>query len=342
MDAPRGPQADPRAPRYAAIADLIALSIEEGRLPPGLVLTEDPIARLVGTSRTPVRMALGTLLDRGVLERFDGRGFLVRGAEGPEGGTRPVRARLTAPMLGIADGLPADPQPAAAARIARDVEERLAGALPFGSWRISEQAAADHYEVSRTVIREVLSRLEDRGLVRKDRSHWVIGPLTARDIAHYFAVRGRLEPLALLDSAPRIPAREIAAMRQRIEEGLARGAAMGAAVFDALETDLHVTLLARSPNRHLLRMIRQSQLALVVNRVFAATVGTQSFVPAFREHAIVLEFITRGSHGLAAQALEEHLRLSASRTRQRLMAISVFPEPELPRYLTRVEDRLSP
>jgi DNA-binding GntR family transcriptional regulator len=321
---------DRPAPRYSTIEALIASAIREGRLAPGLVLTEEPIARLFGTSRTPARKALSDLLERGLLERFDGRGLLVPGSGG-----QPVRERLTADMLGVPEA-PPEPQPVSAERIAQDFEAALTRALPFGSWRISEPAAAEHYEVSRTVIRELLSRLQDRGIVRKDlRSHWVIGPLTARDVAHYFAVRGKLEPLALFESAPRMPPREIEAIAGRLAEGLAQGDALSADALGAIETDLHVTLLSRSPNPHLLRMIRQSQIALVVNRVFASFVGTRAFGMAIREHAMVLEFIMRGAHEMAARALEEHLRLSAARTRQRLMAVSVFPRPGLPRYLLR-------
>ncbi|MCP4381775.1 MAG: GntR family transcriptional regulator [Hyphomicrobiales bacterium] len=330
MSANRPFAADRPAPRYVAIESLLSDAIGSGRLPPGTVLTEEPIARIFGTSRTPVRTALGELLAKGLLKRFEGRGFLVNGAAA----TMPLRTPLTHEMLGLEEGEPAAPQQATAARIISDFEEVLTRALPFGLYRINEQAAADHYDVSRTVIRELLSRFQDRGLVGKDRrSHWIVGPLTARDIAHHFAVRGKLEPLALEGSAPHMPAAEIDAMSRRLEAGLDNIDELTAKGFDDLETDLHVRLLARAENQHLLRMIHQSQLALVVNRMFVSHVGARAFRVPFREHAIVLEFIMRGSHGAAAAALEEHLTLSAERTRRRLMATSVFPNPTLPKYL---------
>ncbi len=189
---------------------------------------------------------------------------------------------------------------------------------------------------SRTVIRELLSRLQDRGLVGKDaRSHWIVGPLTARDIAHYFAIRRQLEPLALLESGPRQPGAVLGAMCGRIDAALADPAGLSSTAVTGLETDLHVELLARSPNPHLLRMIGQSQIALVVNQVFGAVVGVRPFAIALREHAIVFEFARRGAWEAAAQSLGHHLDLSAERTRQRLMAISVFPSPDLPAYLQR-------
>lgn len=318
---------DKPAPRYAAIERRLEAAIRSGALPAGAVLTEGPIAALFGTSRTPVRTALGVLADRGLLARFDGRGFVAPGAAAPR------RIRLTPEMLGLAAEIEPEPKTVAAERIEGAVEDAIAAALPFGRFRISEQAAAGAFNVSRTVIRELLSRLQDRGLVAKDvRSHWVVGPLTARDVAHYFAIRGRLEPLALAESAPRLPAAEIAAAHARTERALDEADA--ARVADC-EVDLHIRLLSAAPNPHLLRMIRQSQIALVVNRVFAAHVGARPFDGALREHAIVLEFLTRGAWSPAADALAAHLALSAERTRQRLMAISVFPEPEPPEWLRR-------
>jgi DNA-binding GntR family transcriptional regulator len=324
------PSINSSAPRYAVIENLVASAIENGRLPPKTVLMEGPISRLFGTSRTPVRVALSRLRDRGLLLRFEGRGFVVPG----ETPGKPVRTPLTRAMLGLSEETLS--VPVTSQRIARDFETVLVHALPFGRFGVNEQAMADHYDVSRTVVRELLSRLQDRGLIHKTRrSHWIIGPLTAREVAQYFAVRGKLEPLALEESAPLLPGDEIQAMWQRLQNALDLGRDLSSDSLEELEADMHVQLLAGSHNEHLLRMVHQSQLALVVNRVFSSFIGTGPFEIALREHAIVLEFIMRGAYRMAAQALEEHLRLAARRTRQRLMTISVFPEPEFPRYLVK-------
>ena len=319
------------APRYAAIEGKIMEAIEKELLPAGVVVTEDPIARLFGTSRTPVRMAFSKLENLGLLERFEGRGFIVSGAHEPQ------RIVVTHQMLGLDKELLQLPQPMAAQRIAQAFEASIAQALPFGLYRVNEQAAADHFDVSRTIIRELLSRFQDRGLLRKDlRSHWVVGPLTAQDVAHYFAIRAKLEPLALLESAPLLSQDLISHMQVRAHAAMKTSEDIALGDLNRLETDLHVTLLSKSPNPHLRRMIHQSQIALSVNQVFAETVGTKPFSLALMEHCVVHEFLIRGSWNAAANALEEHLNLSAGRTRKRLMAFSVFPEPELPDYLRRV------
>ena len=320
-------------PRYQIIAQQIQKAIEARSLPVGTVLTEDPIARLFRSSRTPVRTALKDLNERGMLDRFDGRGFVVAGADSPD----PLRISLTLEMLGLSEGSAEDSALLTSERVARNFENELIQALPFGEFRISEQAAADHYQVSRTVIRDILARLNVRGIVSKDpRSHWVIGPLTATEVAHYYSIRAKLEPLALIDSAPLADNSVLQSMDERIAAAVSSPTDITVERLDELEEDLHVRMLAQSENSHLLRMVHQSQLALVVNHVFATFVGTVPFQDSWSEHALILDFVKRGRYRMAAQALEEHLVMAEERTAKRLMAISVFPQPAAKPYLKRI------
>lgn len=319
------------APHYVEIKRVIETAIADGRLTAGTILTEGPLAEIFGTSRTPVRTALGHLLDQERINRFDGRGFVVGAGSEP-----PKRRRLTSAMLGLDPNERPEPRLDAARLIEDDFEKSLAGALPFGLYRINEQVAANHFGVSRNIIRDLLGRFRDRGLVRKDlRSHWVVGPLTAKDVAQFSSIRARLEPLALIESAPHTCPTELERMRSEIADCLSGRTPLEADRCAALEQDLHVTLLDNCANPHLKRMLRQTQVAMVVNRIFADNVGAGPFEIAFREHAMVLEFLVRSSYEAAAGVLQEHISLSAERTRQRLITLSVFPEPVIPAYLLK-------
>lgn len=316
--------------RAAAIEALLSTAIHAGHLPAGLVLTEDPIARLCDTSRTPVRQALAALYGKGLLRRFDGRGYLVAGADRAE----PLRRRLTRTMLGLAEHGMETAVEGSADRIADDFEATLLRALPFGQYRILEQAAADHYGVSRTVVRELLTRLHDRGVVGKDpRLNWIVGPLTARDVRDHYQIRARLEPLALLDGAPAVPPADIMAMRSRLDAAADSPDRLDLDGWVALEADIHERLLLRHRNQPLLRVIRQSQIVFAVNRLFFETIGPRPFHAALDEHRLVLELLLRGAYEPAAETLDAHLGFAATRTLQRLKAVSVFPEPPLPPYL---------
>lgn len=319
------------APHYVEIKRVLEAAIDAGTLPDGTILTEGPVADLFGTSRTPVRTAFGHLLQEERIHRFEGRGFVVGASH-----TSPKRLQLTPAMLGLDPMERPEPRLDTARLIEGEFENSLAGALPFGLYRINEQAAADHFGVSRNVVRDLLGRFRDRGLVRKDlRSHWVVGPLTAEDMAHFSSIRARLEPLALMECAPRTNPAELERMRGDLADALSGRVTLDAARCAALEQDLHVTLLDKCANPHLKRMVRQTQVAMVVNRIFADNVGPKPFDIAFREHAMIVEFLVRSSHEAAAGVLHEHISLSAERTRQRLIALSVFPEPVMPDYLQK-------
>ena len=89
--------------------------------------------------------------------------------------------------------------------------------MVFGEYRIIEIELANHFKVSRTVVRDVLSRLQERGLVRKNQSsHWIAGPLTAQTIKDHFALRRMLEPAALKSGAGSIDRDRIVGLYERM------------------------------------------------------------------------------------------------------------------------------
>ena len=60
------------------ILNTLRQMIVSGALTPGMKLAEIPTAEMLGVSRTPVRSALATLAQEGLLERIHQRGFHVR------------------------------------------------------------------------------------------------------------------------------------------------------------------------------------------------------------------------------------------------------------------------
>ena len=84
-----------------------------------------------------------------------------------------------------------------------EVEQAVSACLVFGEFRMVEAEVAAHFYVSRTVIRDVLGRLQERGLLRKTQSsRWIAGPLTAHALKERYDLRGILEPAALMRGGP--------------------------------------------------------------------------------------------------------------------------------------------
>ncbi len=184
------------------ISVLVELALSEniakGRLPNGLVLVEGPIAEQLNVSRAPVKAALGALHKSGKITRFKGRGYLV----GNIAGKTPIRKRVDETMLQIS------PQMADALskqgtweHFVDEVELEIVSCQIFGRFQVLEDGLSEHLSVSRTVAREILGRLQERGLVTKRRgSQWMTGPLTSEMIRHIFEIRRLLEPSVILEA----------------------------------------------------------------------------------------------------------------------------------------------
>lgn len=188
-----------KVPAYAVIAERLRLSIAAGRLPLGAVLLEGPLARIFGSSRAPVRQALGMLEAEGILRHYDGRGLLVGDA------TEPRRIDVTR------DHLQAHPQEGAAKLFAwqafyYEFERDLTLQSMFGRFTVNELALSRHFMIGRTVARDLLLQAQLLGLVEKgENSRWSIIPLDESRLDNLYQLRMLLEPPMLEDAAPKVP-----------------------------------------------------------------------------------------------------------------------------------------
>jgi DNA-binding GntR family transcriptional regulator len=317
---------------YEIVYEALKEHIRDARLPHGLVLLEGPVAELFRTSRAPVKTALHRLNAEGLIERFDGRGFVVAN---PAGETTPLRMDLA--EAGLVLDAHVDEQDLQARssweRIYDDAEREIGAALPFGRFHINEAKMGEHFDVSRTVIRDVLGRMHERGLVEKSaRSHWIAGPLTASAIREFYEIRGLLEPQALVQAVHNLDIDELVAMRDRVRSLEMRYPHVSAEELTALDTDLHTSCVQRIDNKRLAAMIRQAQLPLVANHTFLRHLGIPEETPELGEHKLVFEHLIQGSPAAAAAALKAHLERSLDRALIRLKVLSVKSTPPLAPY----------
>jgi DNA-binding GntR family transcriptional regulator len=327
-------EADSRL-RYRVIHDHLKSAIELGNITPGLVLLEGPVARIFGTSRVPVRKAFEMLHAGGLLHTFEGRGYLVARTDGsvPE----PLRASLSEEALGF--DRPPEPLdiPSNSERIYDSLEAAISLGMVFGHFRIDESDAAEAFGVSRSTVREALSRLRDRGLVEKSAySHWLCGPLTARAVAQDYELRVLLEPAALKASAPSLSREQLSAALSDIDRAIADPDSTDAAALNRLETTLHEKFLSFAPNRKLLATIDHAHMPLIVNHAFYDAFRLRPEAGTLSEHRTVIERLLEGDFLAASEALAEHLRHGQVRTRQRLKVLAVLPDPDLPAYMQRI------
>lgn len=317
-----------RSPRlHEQVEAVLARRIAAGEIGPGEHLTETGIAAVLNVSRAPARRALHALAVKGLVRKAEGRGYVA--CPVPPGETGPP---AVAPLV---------TPPPSWQRIYDEVEEELTARISFGSWRIREADLSRSYGVSRTVARDVLGRLQQRGIVTQDeRGRWFAPSLTPRRVRDLYEVRAILEPAALLRAARNAPLPRVRAMLAAVEESLARPEAVDGARLDQLEHDLHIDFLGYCENGPLMEAIRAPQSLLVAHRFLyrwsARMFEVEPFLP---EHRDILERLVEGDADAAAALLARHLLASSERASARVAAVTRSGKPEPLDYLQLLAPR---
>ncbi len=308
-------EASPPAPRgarrlsprlFEKVAEALRTQISSGAIGIGTVLRESSIAERFNVSRAPVRMAL---------EALDREGILAS-----ENGVRRVKARPAQP----APVLPPEQQVIAPElaweRIYGDVETALVARMAFGTWRLIESDLAREFDVSRTVAREVLGRLQQRGIVKKDqRAHWYVPGLGPEYVSELYEMRWTLEPVALLNAAGKLPPGLPRACLQNVENAAANAAGIDGALLDSLEEELHCSILDHCDNATMMEAVKMCQSLLTAHRyLYRAAPQVYETEPFLPEHRRVLAALVRGDPAEAAKQLEHHLRASRERAIYRI------------------------
>jgi DNA-binding GntR family transcriptional regulator len=305
-------------PRYELITRVLRTNIQRGTLPEGLVLLEGPIAAVMQTSRVPVQSALRLLMSEGLVHRFEGRGYLV-GQEGK--GIAPLRRDIREFTLDVPNAVDDALQTRGTWRhVYEEVEEQVASCQIFGEFRIVETELSEYLGVSRTVARDVLARLQERGLIRKNASsHWIAGPLTARTLREKFELRSIIEPGALRMSAPYIRYAEVEHLLEKIDSGVMIPP-------ESLSDALVELCIAQAPNITLVEMIRSNRLLLSsVNRALTS-LGLPNDEATSDQYRTLFELIARHPIDSASEYLRDQVQITAQRNLARMKIVAVISE----------------
>ena len=302
-------------PVYRKIAAILHDSIKAGRLSPGTILMEGSLAALFGSSRTPVKQALSHLSDRGVIRRFDGRGFIVGS------GKAALRVPLTPQQLGLDETNPELPRTWAWQRIYDSVERELIFHSALGKFRVNEVELARYYKVGRTVAHDVLVQAQSTGLLAKDeRLRWYVVPLDEKRVCDLYDMRELLEPKAMASSIGQVPPDFLAGMVERLQAAIAAYPKVSAAEMDALEHGLHVTCLGYCGNREIMEALKRTRcLHFTQKHMLGAQVSYPSAEPFMAEHLDVVRAMMRNEPETVARHMLSHLRVARSKVIDRLV-----------------------
>ena len=190
-------------------------------------------------------------------------------------------------------------------RIAEQVVESILAQKLAPGQRLGEQDLAEHFGVSRTLVREALMQLQARGFVevRSRRGWYVVEPSTeeARDA---FSAR-RIVEGGILADAGRPMQSVIRRLRQHIarEQEAVEGADPATRAF--LLADFHVCLADYMGHRLLCDVLRD----LTARTTLAATLyqSRHDARQSCEEHAAIVAALEAGDTALARSRLIEHI-----------------------------------
>jgi DNA-binding GntR family transcriptional regulator len=177
------------------------------------------------------------------------------------------------------------------------------GRLPDGE-RINEVRLAQQLGISRTPVREALSRLTQEGAVQNvPRIGYFVRPLTVEEFEQIYEIRPLLDPEALLVSG--IPSRGQLKRLREINNQMRNET--DADVIIALDDDFHLELLAGCKNLVLMDLIRQ--FIQRTRRYEIALMRERSNVQyAAQDHERILRALAKGQLDKASAELKKNLQ----------------------------------
>lgn len=194
-------------------------------------------------------------------------------------------------------------QPNLSEQLAQRIRERILDARMHGGVRINEVHLAAELGVSRTPLREALTRLVSEGALDSiARRGFFVRPLTVAEFEDIYSIRPLLDPEALRRGG--IPDRAQLAKLTKLNAALRKARDVEEALH--LDDCWHLELVAGCPSKTLLELIeqfmgrtRRYEMALMGNRVNVRT--------ACATHASILTSLRRGDLNEACRLLLRNL-----------------------------------
>lgn len=199
------------------------------------------------------------------------------------------------------------------ARVAAYLREAILGGDLKPGMRIRQEEIAERLGASRLPVREALRILEAEGLTESEPHKGARVPrLSQHEVEVIYRMRERLEPLALVESLPRLDAAD----HERLEE-VQRQIEANGDVEKFLDLDREFHMLTYSGcaieplNQNVVRLWNSTQH---YRRAYVAMGGQNRMWVVNAEHRLILDAVVRRDAFDAERYLEGHIR----RTRNEL------------------------
>jgi DNA-binding GntR family transcriptional regulator len=183
------------------------------------------------------------------------------------------------------------------------LDRMLSGELPAGTL-LQERPLADALRISRTPVREALTKLESEGLVTRHVGRLlIVREISVHELMQILHVRSILEVEAVALAANRISPAQLETLRTTFE-GQMKGPIPDGGNHWGADDLLHGTICEASGNAVLTEMVRGLRRR---TRMFNLKRMPERFLPGCREHLAIIEALERGDEKMARRSMATHL-----------------------------------
>jgi DNA-binding GntR family transcriptional regulator len=208
----------------------------------------------------------------------------------------------------------------------------MAGELPAGT-RLKDGVWAERLGVSRTPVREAFRKLmQDGALDPLDSVGFCVHAFTPEEITGLYACRAALEALVAEEAAALRNDELVAKLTANATDAEAALEQDDVVALQRLNGEFHSILLNVSRNRHLRRLVEQTERSVhmarrqVLQRAAVDTLQREDYLRGLRAvlayHRALIEAITAGNAARAAATMRDHL-LCTAQDMTLLLAVNV-------------------
>lgn len=214
------------------------------------------------------------------------------------------------------------------------LKERLIDCVYAPGSLLNEAQLAAEFGLSRTPIREAISRLEMEGFVRTlPKKGIYVTNVTFQDVIQVFQTRLEIEPLALRLAAHRLPKDELLAFCKKFEEPV-----VDIQNSFRLDTAMHLFIIENCGNRYIINMMRR--VFEDNTRIVISSKQNQTQIhDAKQEHLDILHLLYHDQYEQAAFKMRTHIE-SCRRAAMDYFCNVPLPAPEQGNFYQRELNKL--
>lgn len=174
---------------------------------------------------------------------------------------------------------------------------------------INEELIREDINVSRTPIRDALSRLEQEGLVKiLPKKGIIVSEMTVKDLNMLFESRNLVEPYVLRHYGNRIP-QETYLKYYRMYQDYLNGKITTYSYTD-MDESFHQMFINASENSYFLNLYSTIESQIRRTRVITGKASHDRLIATVNEHLAITDAALKNDWKVAANAMQMHLNMS--------------------------------